>query len=72
MAKTHIFTVTGRGEFPFDMLRYDATFPLTEQDAFNIPNRKEAEPRSVTLVSAMPPTPARWQSFGWNCSKLVR
>ena len=71
------FTVTGCGNFPFDMLRYDGCFPRAVEDAarmarpeYGSPDR--SMPRSVTLVSysnsAARPTIGRWQSFGWSVS----
>lgn len=59
------FTVQGSGYFPFDMLRYDACYPATSDDAASL-NLKEA--RTITLISAMvaQPTEGRWRSFGWQ------
>lgn len=66
MAKTTVFTVTGRGEFPFDMLRYDRCFPHGPQDVETMLEGNTG-PRTVTLESAAyAPTPDRWASFGWS------
>lgn len=65
------FTVVGKGEFPFDMLRYDSCWPKSEtRDAAMLaPYRKgEAyrEGRRITLVGLREPTEGRWESFGWR------
>jgi hypothetical protein len=52
------YWVTGRDEFPVDMLRYDAAWPI-EGDV----NGREA--RSVKLRSYRSPTILRWNSFLW-------
>ncbi len=61
--------VEGRGEFPFDMLRYDSAFPYREEDSSKLkPGRHEM--RRVVLcrrgVNALRSTVARWSSFGWQ------
>lgn len=67
------FQVEGRGEFPFDMLRYNACWPKDPEDAAKIqPNYVEL--RTVTLCKFTdrdPPdygvlTPERWRSFLWS------
>lgn len=70
------FTVRGSGEFPFDMLRYDACHPRHESEARGLGRtyangKAPTEPVSVELESrGRPsnwwPTAARWQSFGWT------
>lgn len=67
------FTVVGRGEFPFDMLRYDACWPKTGDDAGamhydNVTREGIREVRRVTLCSdgRGAPTFGRWSSFGWS------
>jgi hypothetical protein len=63
------FIVEGTGEFPYDMLRYDACYPSASQDvqsafSFRIAPR---EVRRVKLVSTVKqPTEDRWLSFGWK------
>lgn len=68
----HHFTVEGSGPFPIDMLRYDHCWPETEQsssgqiyDSF-ISRRKNFPRYKIALVGVMPPTRARWESFGWK------
>ena len=68
------FTVTGRGYFPLDMLRYDACFPKGSDDVAAIENMGPPAPREVTLLrySAYKAdveravTIERWRSFGWT------
>lgn len=59
------FTVSGRGTFPFDMLRYDCCYPHSPQDVTKLDGRGL---REVTLIAAKPvgPTNRRWNSFGWD------
>jgi len=68
------FTVMGKGEFPWDMLRTDQAFPATTEDAFAMPKPLDEEGRrmlrAVTLVTRTNrahwlPTFDRWRSFGW-------
>ena len=66
------FTVTGRGRFPVDMLRYDCAWPQGPDDAALITESFSADTRQltpfcVTLTSDMKcgvPTVGRWTSFG--------
>ena len=68
------FQVEGRGEFPIDMLRYDACYPNTEEDAGLIamsdhrPHQNQIRIVISRLVGAKntPPTVGRWASFGWR------
>lgn len=67
----YTFTVEGAGEFPYDMLRYDACWPYSEgHDSGKLSRLGVAghERRRVVLQSAQEhgPQPARWQSFGWR------
>lgn len=64
------FTVKGSGEFPYDMLRYDACFPQTSTD-INIMMDRAVGQREVRMVTCRAHktdtlTPARWESFGWT------
>lgn len=59
------FTVVGRGEFPYDMLRYDQCWPESEsQTHFMMASRSGS--RHVTLTGLREPTDGRWLSFGWR------
>jgi hypothetical protein len=68
------FTVTGNGQFPTDMLRYDACYPVDETNGNIAPYRADSsiyrETRSVNLKSAHEPTEGRWNSFGWRISNI--
>jgi hypothetical protein len=64
------YFVSGKGEFPIDMLRFDCCWPRDSEDAhkmiipFGEPER--AKVRSIRMCSYYPPTIARWQSFLWS------
>lgn len=69
---TQLFTVTGFGTFPYDMLRYDGCYPHSQQDVSEMENTSET--RSVTLrrvVFDKPREPeiARWNSFLWSVDR---
>lgn len=76
MAKDrHVFTVEGRGEFPTDMLRYDACWPYGSADAAAIlqsivvaERGVGSETRRINLSTDWRPAPTvgRWDSFGWR------
>jgi hypothetical protein len=58
------YYVTGRGDFPCDMLRYDACWPATGTDAAKmfLPSKNH---RSILMRSYKQPEIGRWSSFGW-------
>lgn len=64
------YQVEGAGDFPYDMLRYDAAFPWRETDAALLyPSHREK--RVVTVGKFhTDKTPQiskpRWRSFGWR------
>lgn len=65
------FTVEGKHDFPFDMLRYDACFPASQEDAVAVGPYQRGEAyrttRQVRLNSYVrPATAGRWESFGWK------
>jgi len=63
------YTVTGRGAFPIDMLRFDQAWPHTTTDAYNVGSHLIGDingRRSVTLLSIQYPTADRWASFDWG------
>jgi hypothetical protein len=64
------FIVTGRGYFPYDMLRYDRACPFSGEDASKISNGRIHDNTSVKLVMFSGgkdgPTKGRWSSFGWE------
>jgi hypothetical protein len=76
MATYHIeYEVKGYAPFPFDMLRYDASYPARPEDASLLVNvndlPRQREVVTVRLVHTHPskawqPTVGRWESFGWQ------
>lgn len=77
MAKRIVYTVEGRTPFPWDMLRYDASYP-TDKGVSGLmelypggPLRDRGRPIvKVQLVCERGPiTPERWASFGWFVSE---
>lgn len=68
MARTtrYHYTVTGRGRFPFDMLRYDQAWPEDGGMSMGGGNGEDSrERREQRLIGLNPPTADRWASFGW-------
>jgi hypothetical protein len=69
--RVYEYFVSGSGDFPFDMLRYDAAWPVDSTDAYNIGVHYPQDEafkivRSIRLRSYKPPTIARWSSFTWS------
>ena len=66
------YYVTGRGEFPFHMLRYDSCWPGSGEDALKLPKPETREGygslRCVQMCSYREPTVDRWSSFLWSVS----
>jgi hypothetical protein len=70
------FKVSGWGEFPLDMLRYDHCWPSSETEArssltMTHMNENFMQKRDVSLSRYVfnkkeAPTLGRWKSFGWN------
>lgn len=61
------YYVTGRGAFPFDMLRFDSCWPASGEDAAKLDHDiSSREHRSVKLRSYREPTVDRWSSFVWS------
>ena len=61
------YTVQGRGDFPWDMLRYDRAYPLTDPS----PSQYETDPKAWTTartvqIEGQDCTPDRWASFLWT------
>lgn len=72
MAATYstTFEVEGRGEFPFDMLRYDCAYPADGDAVFFFHNAPTEfiKMRLRTWHEGRTPriTNDRWASFGWS------
>ncbi len=69
--KMYEYYVTGRGTFPYDMLRYDSCWPATGVDASKmdtdfLPPAHRLHSRSIKLRSYKTPTIDRWSSFTWS------
>ena len=74
--KRRRFVVEGTGNFPFDMLRYDACWPADSGESHKLEcaycSRRPEDPlsskRRVTLLSdwSQAPTEGRWNSFTWR------
>lgn len=67
------FTVSGRGNFPIDMLRYERCYPVDSESVAAIVTSHKltdelCEVRLETLAETKgaQPTVARWNSFGWR------
>lgn len=61
----HRYTVEGSGEFHFDMLRRDHSWPTTTEDAQAIP-QEGLRRITLTAAEARHVTVDRWDSFGWK------
>ena len=59
-----VYTVSGRGHFPEDMLRYDQA-EFFDEDSKAAGTVETRCLREVT-VRAKGCTPERWRSFGWS------
>lgn len=75
MSKGSEFMVSGRGEFPFDMLRRDECWPIDTQSASSmaLDNSTLAgfrQERYVHLRSNGAVTIRRWESFGWKVTMI--
>jgi len=57
------YTVSGRGTFPSDMLRYDDAAAASDADAALMGGSRDLRQINITGQGC---TPARWSSFGWS------
>ncbi len=68
--------VTGRGEFPLDMLRRDCAYPASEMDAYEMMRTFDGDRRSwvITIDTANRRgyTIDRWESFGCTVENIIR
>ena len=67
----HRYTVKGTGNFPLDMLRYDASFPSASQ-AVSVMMAHDERFVSLGHIGAKQWQPAyeRWRSFGWQVERF--
>lgn len=74
----HVYEVSGSGEFPFDMLRYDTCWPGREAETHKLGLETQRlgsgrrQTRTVQIVGLKGPTLARWESFGWKVGATVQ
>ena len=75
-----IYKVTGFGEFPWDMLRYDRSSPYSAiRDSYWL--NRSGEYRTIQLITHVEspsvvkkgsrPCRQRWDSFGWCVSEIT-
>jgi hypothetical protein len=65
--KLKTFVVEGAGQFPYDMLRYDACWPATENDSRLLEGTlRERRRVAIETIASFTLTPDRWASFGWK------
>ena len=65
----HRYVVRGARDFPFDMLRYDSSFPPKGDDlayGFGHSDIWEVELEHRSTKRDWQPTNERWRSFGWG------
>ena len=62
------FYVCGRGDFPYDMLRWDECWPADPASASKLGITYNRDQRVVKLFSYKEPTRDRWSSFTWACA----
>jgi hypothetical protein len=79
--QVYIFNVTGSGQFPLDMLRYDSCYPATQTDVTKITDSivdyRALGTRTVKVIcrasrKGWEPAAVRWASFGWTVSGVER
>lgn len=70
MTKVIEYRITGRGPVPYDMLRYDSSWPATQADAETLENLNSRDipvnHETQVLLRGNGCTPERWKSFGWT------
>ena len=67
----YIYWVTGNGDFPIDMLRYDCCWPSENAarmclDTYSSTREDRMKLRTIKMHSYKEPTIDRWSSFGWS------
>ena len=68
------YTVEGAGTFPYDMLRYDGSYPDQQADSLALDHFERGR-RTVTLIhqyigpGGWEPCADRWRSFLWTVTE---
>ena len=77
MTRSVYAKITGRGEFPMDMLRYDSCSPATESDSYLIARTFHDFDKWEIFVKCRPLekkrspwTVGRWESFGCKIEEV--
>ena len=77
MNKFTTFKVEGKGEFPFDMLRYACAWPRSSADAFKLSMREPSNCRTINLdtdrgdrFGISHRVIKRFRSYGWNVIEI--
>ena len=63
------YVVAGRGQFPWDMLRYDASYPTDGDSVNSLCGKVERRIRlsyKHTNRRSLVPTVDRWRSYQWK------
>ena len=60
------YEVQGRGDFPWDMLRYDSVWPLSTPEPHRMDSEDEWRKVRTVAVEGYGCTPDRWLSFLWS------
>ena len=68
MAKTrqYKYKVQGRGDFPWDMLRYDRVYPISDPAPSQHDGPEAWAAVRTVAVEGQGCTPDRWASFLWS------
>jgi hypothetical protein len=65
--KRWTYLVSGTGQFPLDMLRYDTCWPYSQEDVHRV---YKTEGREIKIAGIKEPTVARWNSFLWSVREI--
>jgi len=60
------YKVTGTGDFPWDMLRYDRVYPISDPSPSRYDEDKRWREVRTVEVKGEACTPDRWASFLWS------
>ncbi len=67
----YTYAVSGAGQFPYDMLRYDECWPVNDQGSAGMNVDWAGGKRDILMRSYKEPTMARWNSFNWRVERHV-